>query len=84
MTYRKTAPHEYTVREWQPEESAQHQYDRFVEMIRRFGYADFYYRTRLIYWAVDEFGVLDDGLADGGDHRDQQSARRCPGAVEGS
>ena len=37
VTYRKTAPHEYTVREWQPDESAQRQYDQFVEMIRRFG-----------------------------------------------
>ena len=29
-------------------------FDRFVTLIRRCGYAEFYYRIRRIYWAVDE------------------------------
>ena len=55
VTYRETAPHEYTVREWQPGESLNAEFDRFVALIRRCGYADLYYRIRHIYWAVDDF-----------------------------
>lgn len=54
-TYRNTAPHEYTVREWRPDTKGQSDFDAFVTAIRRFGYADFYYRVRHIYWAVDEW-----------------------------
>ena len=55
VTYRERAPHEYTVRNWQPGEQATAGFERFVELIRRCGYADFYYRSRHIYWAVAEF-----------------------------
>ena len=55
ISYRTTAPHEYTVRQWLPAPDAQAEFDRFVALIRRCGYADFYYRIRHIYWAVDEF-----------------------------
>ena len=55
VTYRETAPHEYTVRHWQREERANAEFDRFVTLVRRCGRADFYYRIRHIYWAVDAF-----------------------------
>jgi len=55
VTFRKTAPHEYTVRMWMPDESDNTDFDRFVTLIRRFGYADFYYQVRHLYWAVDGF-----------------------------
>lgn len=55
VTYRETAPHEYTVRNWQRAEAANTEFDQFVNLLRRCGYADFYYRIRHIYWAVDEF-----------------------------
>lgn len=54
-TYRETAPHEYTVREWESGERAQQDFDRFTTAIRRFGYADFFYESRHIYWVVGEF-----------------------------
>ena len=54
VSYRDTAPHEYTVREWRRGDAANADFDRFVTLIRRCGYADFYYRIRHIYWAVDE------------------------------
>lgn len=54
-TYRNTAPHEYTVRDWRPEPQDQLAFDAFVTAIRRFGYADFYYRVRHLYWAIDEW-----------------------------
>lgn len=55
VTYRETAPHEYTVRKWVPDETGSADFDRFVSLIRRFGSADFYYEIRHLYWAVDEF-----------------------------
>ena len=55
MTYCETAPHEYTVRTCQSGEQASVEFDRFVTLVRRCGYADFYYRVRHIYWAVDGF-----------------------------
>jgi hypothetical protein len=55
VTYRETAPHEYTVRTWMPDEPDSTDFNRFVTLIRRFGYADFYYQVRHLYWAVDGF-----------------------------
>ncbi len=55
VTYRETAPHEYTVRKWLPDGGGSDDFDQFVTLIRRFGYADFYYQIRHLYWAVDEF-----------------------------
>ncbi len=55
VTYRKTAPHEYTVREWEPAGDAIADFEQYAEFVRRFGYAEFFYKIRLIYWAVDEF-----------------------------
>jgi hypothetical protein len=55
VTYRHTAPHEYTVREWERGEVPDAEFDRFVALVRRCGYADFYYRIRHLYWAVDGF-----------------------------
>lgn len=55
VTYRKTAPHEYTVREWEVGAPANQDFDRFTILVRRFGYADFFYRTRHIYWAIGGF-----------------------------
>jgi hypothetical protein len=54
VTYRKTAPHEYVVRDWERDADGTADFERFVVFIRRFGYADFFYRVRHIYWAVDE------------------------------
>jgi hypothetical protein len=55
VTYRTTAPHDYTVRAWMPEPTATADFERFVTLIRRCGYADFYYKVRHIYWVVGEF-----------------------------
>ena len=55
VTYRKTAPHEYVVRSWETDTQGNQHFDDFVTLIRRFGYADFYYRVRHIYWAIDVF-----------------------------
>ena len=55
VTYRETAPHEYTIRQWVSGEDGNRDFERFVTSVRRFGYADFYYKIRHIYWAVDEF-----------------------------
>jgi hypothetical protein len=55
VMYRETAPHEYTIRKWESGEQANQDFDQFATFIRRFGYADFYYRIRHIYWAVDDF-----------------------------
>lgn len=54
VTYRETAPHEYVVRAWEKGEEGNREFDRFVVLIRRFGYADFYYRIRHLYWAIDD------------------------------
>lgn len=54
VTYRETAPHEYTVRAWIAGAEANRDFDRFVDLVRRFGYADFFYKVRHLYWAVDE------------------------------
>jgi hypothetical protein len=54
VTYRETAPHEYVLRKWEVGEEGQAAFDRFVTSIRRFGYADFFYKVRHIYWVVDE------------------------------
>ena len=55
VTYRKTAPHEYTVREWEVGTQANRDFDQFTIYVRRFGYADVFYKIRHIYWAVAEF-----------------------------
>ncbi len=55
VTYRATAPHEYTVRTWMPDEHDSTDFERFVTLIRRFGYADFDYQVWHLYWSVDEF-----------------------------
>ena len=55
VTYRKTAPHEYTVGEWEAGNEASRDFDQFILYIRRFGYADFFYRIRHLYWAIDDF-----------------------------
>jgi len=55
VSYRETAPHEYVVREWEKSDQGSRDFDRFIQLVRRAGYADFYYRVRHIYWAVDEY-----------------------------
>ena len=55
VTYREKAPHEYTVRKWQDSEDANGEFDQFVTLVRKCGYADFYYRIRHIYWSVDDY-----------------------------
>ncbi len=55
VTYRETAPHEYIVREWEAGDQGSQDFDRFIVMTRHFGYADFYYKLRHIYWTVDQF-----------------------------
>lgn len=54
VTYRKTAPHEYVVRTWEKSARGNDDFDRFIVLIRRFGNADFYYKVRHLYWAIDE------------------------------
>jgi hypothetical protein len=54
-TYRETAPHEYVVRKWETNAQGNQDFDHFIKLIRRFGYADFYYKVRHLYWAIDEF-----------------------------
>ena len=36
-TYAKTAPHEYTIRDWKPEKVSQGHFDRFIDLIRQYG-----------------------------------------------
>ena len=55
VTYHEAAPHEYTIRDWKHGEQVNHDFDRFTTFIRRFGYADFFYRVRHLYWPIDEF-----------------------------
>lgn len=55
VTYRETAPHEYIVRTWEKAKQGNRDFDRFIAYIRRFGFADFYYKVRHIYWEVSEF-----------------------------
>ena len=55
VTYRKTAPHEYTIREWMTGAEATRDFAQFTFFVRRFGFADFFYRVRHIYWVIDEF-----------------------------
>ena len=55
VTYREIAPHEYIVRTWENGEQSNQDFDRFIAYIRRFGFADFYYKVRHIYWQVNEF-----------------------------
>ena len=50
-TYAKTAPHEYTVREWVPERD-----DEFVHaviLIRQYGTVEYFYRKPFIYLFLD-------------------------------
>jgi hypothetical protein len=54
-TYRKTAPHEYVVRDWETDEQGSRNFDRFIILTRRFGFADLYYDVRHIYWVIDDF-----------------------------
>lgn len=55
VTYRDTAPHEYVVRTWETDEQGNLDFSRFVVLIRRCGYADYFYQVRHVYWALDEF-----------------------------
>lgn len=55
ITYRQTAPHQYTVRKWQVGQQANQAFDQFTVYIRRFGYADLYYKIRHLYWAIDDW-----------------------------
>ena len=55
VTYREIAPHEYIVRKWETDDQGGLDFNRFITLIRRFGYADFYYKVRHIYWRIDEF-----------------------------
>ena len=55
VTYRDTAPHEYVVRTWESDKQGNLDFNRFVVLVRRFGFADYFYRVRHIYWALDEF-----------------------------
>lgn len=54
-SYRETAPHEYIVRNWEADAQGHPDFNYFIILIRRFGYADYYYKVRHIYWAIDEF-----------------------------
>lgn len=55
VTYRETAPHQYIVRTGEKGAQGNRDFDRFIACIRRFGFADFYYRVRHIYWEINEF-----------------------------
>lgn len=55
VTYRETAPHQYVVRKWEIEAQGNRDFDRFITLIRRFGHAEFFYKVRHLYWAIDEF-----------------------------
>ena len=55
VTYRETAPHEYIVRSWEQHDQGDRDFACFVGFIRRFGFADYYYRIRHIYWALGDF-----------------------------
>jgi len=51
-SYTKTAPHAYTVKEWEPE--LEKDFERFVTIIRTYGYAQRYWSK--IHWYFDVDG----------------------------
>ncbi len=55
VTYRDTAPHEYVVRTWERDRQGNRDFEHLTTLIRRFGFADFYYKVRLIYWVIDQY-----------------------------
>lgn len=52
-SYSKTAPHQYTIREWEPERD--HEFVRFAEIIRKYGYPERFYRKIHWYFQVGEY-----------------------------
>jgi hypothetical protein len=50
-SYGKTAPHEYTVKEWEPE--MENEFERFVTIIRTYGYPEKYWSKIHWYFEVD-------------------------------
>jgi hypothetical protein len=52
-SYSKTAPHAYTVKEWNPE--LEKDFERFVTIIRTYGYAERYWAK--IHWYFDVDGL---------------------------
>lgn len=55
VTYRNTAPHEYTVRAWEKGLDANREFDLFVTYVRRFGHAALFYEIRHLYWVIGDF-----------------------------
>ena len=50
-SYGKTAPHEYTIREWEPDR--EEEFIRFVEIIRTYGYPERFWSKIHFYYEVD-------------------------------
>ena len=82
VTYRGTAPHDYTVRQWRRGEAAYADFDRFAILIRHCGYADLFCHIRPHLLGLDEQKVLDHGVARRGSYRDQPGAAGRIGRME--
>jgi len=50
-TYAKSAPHEYTIREW--DEEREEEFIRFVKIIRTYGYPERFWKKINFYYEVD-------------------------------
>jgi len=55
VTYRETAPHEYTIRGWLPDSVAQEGFFRFVRVIRHHGYPAMFWKSRNMYLDVGAY-----------------------------
>jgi hypothetical protein len=51
-TYAKSAPHSYTIREWEPD--LENEFERFVLIIRTYGYAERYWSKIHWYFKVED------------------------------
>ena len=52
-TYAKTWPHEYTIRNWEPDKDSEFAF--FVMFIRKYGYPERFFRKIHIYYELDGF-----------------------------
>jgi len=52
-TYAKTWPHEYTVKDWNPDKKKEFEF--FVMFIREYGYPEMFFRKHHIYYNLDGY-----------------------------
>lgn len=55
----KDAPHEYTVKAWNPHRELE--FEAFVRLIRRYGYSERFWKARYIYLDIDGYKYWSQG-----------------------